>query len=487
MSKSQKTKYLRLAEMQPTMTNYSAVVLIISKSSPNWFLDKFSGSERGVITLTVRDSISHITNCKCWGQRSCVDEYNAMLHIGDVVDIVGAKVMSLSIPHEPRYQPQATLSCALTINEGYGHIVRHDSDDVPTTEALKQLIHKPHKPLGSTLDLVDVCCGTGLQERLLNAYVDLLVVVAAIRPLRELKRKLAPSCGKDNGPLQCLELIVIDASCPDGMLLSLWQPEWIRRAKHWQPRKTVLHLIDVRISYSDYYRCPVLNHANCTLIYDDPQAAGGDCAALLSFAATVLLPKNFDQSVQTDLANLPTACEIQTQMTSKQIYSRAEGELGNAITDQFTAVIYCMVTKFDIDGLSMNTSKKCTKCQRLVPRNQSDCASEACQLEFSLESNGPRHSSFININIQLSDQTGTLVESRLSGHVAERLMGIKADDFQRLSERARTELKWRFLLKYFEVKLLIKKPETMSKNLVVLVVDMQTVPLNKLVEKISVF
>ncbi|BFG01108.1 protein hold'em [Drosophila madeirensis] len=486
MSKSQKTRYFRLVEMQPTMTNFSAAVLIISKSSPNLFLDKLSGSERGVITLTVRDSMSHITNCKCWGQKSFVDKYNAMLHIGDVVDIVGAKVMSLSTPGEPRYQPQATLSCTLTVNEGSGHIVRHDSDDLPTIETLQQLIHKPHKPLGSTLNLVEACLGIGLHERNLNAYVDLLVVVAAVRPVRELKRKLSQSYKKDNGPLQCLELIVMDASCPNGILLSLWHAEWIRRAKHWQPRKTVLHLIDVRISYSDYYRCPVLNHANCTLLYEDPQAAGGDCDALLSFAASVL-PMSFDQSDQTDLADLPTACQIQTKMTTKQIYSRAEGELSNAATDRFTAVLYCMVSKFDIDGYSMNTSKKCTTCQNLVPRNQSDCVREECQLLFSLESNGPRHSSFININIQLSDQTGTLVESRLSGHVAERVMGIKASDFQRLSEGAKIELKWRFLLKYFEVKLLIKKQSATRKNIVVLVVDMQAIPLNKMIDTFSVF
>ncbi|XP_003736161.3 protein hold'em [Drosophila pseudoobscura] len=482
---TQKRKILPLAEMQPTMTNFSTVVLIISKSSPNLFLDKLSGNERGVITLTVRDSISHITNCTCWGQKSCVDEYDAMLHIGDAVDIVGAKVMSLSMPHEPRYQPRATLSCALTVNEGSGHIVRHDTNDT-AVKALQQLIHKPHKPLGSALNLVEVCSGIGLQERLINAYVDLLVVVAAVRPLRELKRKLTPSHGKDNGLLQCLELIVIDASYPDGMLLSLWQAEWIRRAQYWEPRRTVLHLIDVRISYSDYYRCPVLNHAACTLIYENPQAAGGDCDALLSFVATVPL-KNFEQSVLTDLQDLPTACEIQSQMTTKQIYSRAEGELCNPANDRFTAVLYCMVTKFDIDGFSMNTSKKCTTCQRLIPRNQNDCTSEACQLVFSLESNEPRHSSFININIELSDQTGTLIESRLSGHVAERVMGIKTDDFQRLSERERTGLKWRFLLKYFEVKLLIRKPAGMRKNLSAIVVDMQEIALNKLVEKIAVF
>lgn len=108
-------------------------------------------------------------------------------------------------------------------------------------------------------------------------------------------------------------------------------------------------------------------------------------------------------------------------------------------------------------------------------------------MEFSLNYSGSRIEHFFNINIQLSDQTGTLVETRLSGIVADQLLGLNANAFQRLSERKKTELKWRFLLKYFEVKLLIKKPAAMRKNLTVIVVDMELVQLEQLIQKLSVF
>lgn len=108
-------------------------------------------------------------------------------------------------------------------------------------------------------------------------------------------------------------------------------------------------------------------------------------------------------------------------------------------------------------------------------------------MEFSLNYSGARAEDFFNINIQLSDQTGTLIETRLSGVVAVQLLGLNANAFQRLPERKKTELKWRFLLKYFEVKLLVKKPAAMRKNLAVIVVDMELIQLEQLIQKIVVF
>lgn len=45
-------------------------------------------------------------------------------------------------------------------------------------------------------------------------------------------------------------------------------------------------------------------------------------------------------------------------MTVRQIYARAEGELQDASKDQFTAVLYGMVSKFDLDGFISHISRK---------------------------------------------------------------------------------------------------------------------------------
>ncbi|EDW66183.2 protein hold'em [Drosophila virilis] len=486
---------LRLAEMRPHMTSFACVALIIAKSEPNVFLDKLSSEQRGVICFTLRDTRLHIANCKCWGSKASVEEYTAMLQIGDIVDIVGAKVMAITPPNMPglceqqqqqRYQPRGTLSCALVVNEGHGYLVKHNGNDASIVQPLRQLIHVPHKPLSSALKLADVRCAAPGAEQRPAVYVDLLVAVAAVRPVRELKRKLATGVGNATRLLHCLELVVIDISCADGMVFTIWHPDWIRRAQYWQPRKTLLHLIDVRLSHSQFYGCPVLSLASCTLIYEQPLPQSVECQALLTFAASTPL-QTYDIFAQTDLEQLPAAEHIQTQMSVRQIYARAEGELQDATSEHFTAVLYALVTKFDLDGLAASISKKCKACNRLIPNSRSDCDNESCLLEFSLGHSGAHFEHFFNINIHLSDQTGTLLETRLSGGVAEHLLGLKADAFPQLPEPKKTELKWRFLLKYFEVKLLVRKPAAMRKNLAVSVVDMELISLAKLIEKISVF
>ncbi|EDV91960.1 GH24650 [Drosophila grimshawi] len=474
--------------MHSTMTNFATVALIIAKSEPNVFLDKLSNEKRGVISFTLRDSKRDIANCKCWGPKASVDEYNAMLQIGDVIDVIGAKVMAIMPPSfadigAPRYQPRGTLPFALVINEGQGFLIKHSSDDVAVVQPLSQLLHQSHKPTSAALKLSDVRCVAPGAEQPPAVYIDLFVAVASLRPVRELKRKVARN---GNVLMHCLELVVIDDSYPDGMVLTLWHLDWIKRAQYWQPRKTQLHLIDVRISHSRFYGCPVLSHASCTLIYENPQPLSAESQALSTFAATAPL-KTFDIFAQTDMDSLPAADQIQTQMTVRQIYARAEGELKDATSEQFTSVLYGMVTKFDIDGFAMCISKKCKACHRLIPYSRNDCDNEHCLLEFSLHHSGARFEHFFNINIQLSDQTGTLLEARLSGAVAERLLAIKADAFQLLPERRKTDLKWRFLLKYFEIKLLVRKPAAMRKSLAVIVVDMELIELGRLIEKTVAF
>ncbi|KAH8284409.1 hypothetical protein KR018_000747 [Drosophila ironensis] len=484
---SHRVKFQRLAEMKPTMTQFSTVALIVSKSSPNIFVDRLSGAERGVLNLTVRDAVHHVTNCKCWGQRACMEEYAAMLHIGQVVEIVGARVTAhepYSGGAQPRYQPHSSLPFLLVVNEGSGYVVRRDDAHPEAALALQQLLHRPLKPLGAALKLADF---RGSLERA-STYADLLVVVAAVRPVRDVKRKLPKTQQQLLGGdlLQCLELVVVDASYPEGMLLSMWQGDWIRRARAWRPLHTILHLVDVRVSYSEYHRCPVLAHAGCTLICEDPQAAGEECRRLREFAGS--LPRcSYDGSAPADLDNLPAATTIQAQMTVKQIYCRSEGELADASLGQFTAVLYGLITKFDLDGLCSNIGRKCCLCQRHISRNLEECANDACQMEFSLHFEGKRCHSYFNINIQVSDQTGTLVEARLAGKPAERVLGIQATEFEHLTDGQKSTLKWRYLLKNCETRLLVKKPAGLRKSPVVLVVDMQPVLIETLSKKICVF
>lgn len=112
---------------------------------------------------------------------------------------------------------------------------------------------------------------------------------------------------------------------------------------------------------------------------------------------------------------------------------------------------------------------------------------EQCQLAFSFNYTGDNFEYFFNINLHLSDQTGTLVEARLTDTIASRIMGLTCAEYLQLSEQELDKLKWKFLMNHFEVKLLVKKANMLRRKLVVIVVDMRPIDLDELSKNISVF
>lgn len=58
-----------------------------------------------------------------------------------------------------------------------------------------------------------------------------------------------------------------------------------------------------------------------------------------------------------NLFSYTPAEDIQTVMTVRQIYTRAEGQLRDN-SEQFTAVLYAMITHFDIDWPGLVLSKR---------------------------------------------------------------------------------------------------------------------------------
>lgn len=129
---------------------------------------------------------------------------------------------------------------------------------------------------------------------------------------------------------------------------------------------------------------------------------------------------------------------------------------------------------------SNNRFPPSSQCRRFIPRVLVECPTEMCQQEVQQSGSPPPWINHFNINVHFSDQSGTLVEGRLSGVTAERVLGLSASAFVQLPDREKGLLKWRFLLRHFEAKLLVLKPMRMRKNMVVVVVDMFELPVDQL-------
>lgn len=273
----------KLADLQAEDVNTLIVALVLSKTEPNIFLSKNDTQYKGVMNFTLRDSKHHVVNCKCWGPREKIEEYNQKIEIGDIVDVICAKINSIKLENpnsqQARYQPLPTLPLNLVLNDGQGFMEKHNFHDLENYKDVKQLWRLSHKPLYSVLNLADV--KNSFQNPKATAiHTDFLVVVGLMRPLREIKTN------KDGKIRKCLELVVFDQSLNGGMLLTLWHPDWINRAvKFWQPMKTVLHLIDVKVSYSDYYKSCILAFSSRSLVYENPM--GQESQMLMEYAKSM--------------------------------------------------------------------------------------------------------------------------------------------------------------------------------------------------------
>ncbi|XP_054735170.1 protein hold'em [Anastrepha obliqua] len=471
----------KISEIDEDIKNALITAIVLTKTTPNSFLKRGSPEYRGVISFTLRDSKRHIINCKVWGTKEQVAEYNRKVKIYDVIDVIAPSVVPTliyeksTLANNVRFQPLPTVPFTLVLNDGQGRLDKHDYRDMNALCDLHNLRRVPHKPLCSALKLQDVRCS--MKENNSEQFVDLLVLVAAHRPIKEVRSK------RSGEVLHCLELIVIDGSYADGVVLSICQSDWIQRAQqYWESMRTVLHLIEVKLGYSEFYKSTTLSFTGRTLAYENP--IGEEVDALMKFAETAS-SKSWD-SLAFTINNMPDGNQITTQMTVKQVYARAEGHLKDD-TEQFTAVLYAMLTHFDFDGTGQVLSRRCKSCTALLTRNQTICQSTRCQLAFSLNHDGEKFEYFFNINVQFSDHTGTLLEARLSGAIAERVLLLTAQEYQTLGDQQKEEYKWKYLMNHFEVKLIVRKASAVRRQMSVLVVDMKAVEIPELAAKMCVF
>lgn len=106
---------------------------------------------------------------------------------------------------------------------------------------------------------------------------------------------------------------------------------------------TVLQLIDVRAEYSTYSKAVELASNSRTLIVENPDTP--ESRSLKIVARNTPVTSADDGSGTVDLASITTV------MTCQQILDRVDGDvIGNE--DHFTAVLYAVVTRYDLDGTS---------------------------------------------------------------------------------------------------------------------------------------
>lgn len=199
-----------IAGLHANAVNFVIRGVIISKSKMTIF-EKTGRQEEvslcGVVKFLIRDTREHYINLTVWGSETFIRDYNQKFTIGHVVNVVNSRISS--VRNEDSFDPITSSPFRLTLNEGIGSIEFYDGD---VTDLLS-LLNIPLKSTDLALNLCDVS-STPTSDS--GELVDLFVVVAKLRPIRN----------ANGNPVR--DVVVVDQTV-SGMYLSIWNNAWIER------------------------------------------------------------------------------------------------------------------------------------------------------------------------------------------------------------------------------------------------------------------
>lgn len=426
------------------------IICVIIAKSDIWKIESAKdGDRRSVITFTVRDSKRHFINCSVWGTSSFVDTYNIAYKIGDIIVINKAKITA----KKSEYLPQTSSPFELTLNEGKGFIFRKSAQE---HTAISKLIGETIKSTSLALKLTDISISCQENEKTNNAFFDLLVVVRVVLPQRTVQTKL--------GEKSVCNVILMDNTL-DTMKITFWNKECIERAEKWVSLKTILHLVDVRSTYSVFEQATVLVVTRRTIITENP-IQSSRATALLEYIKK--LPKAYFDKLLIQPSNKNHCfADIKDVMTVQKIFDQFEINKNN----EFTAILYGVITKLEIDPHSSRSPiiKYCIHCNRYIQQNTEYCTNERCLMQLSA---GKNFAEKFDIVVDLSDHSGTLNNCHLTEQNAINFLRYTIDDYKKLSEQEIEQFKWTYLLDRFAAKVHVKRGKASPTNMFISIVEL---------------
>lgn len=331
-----------IKNLSPEMKNITVVGLIVGRNEPKYMKstlkqDNVDLVQRGVVSITIRDCSSSSINCALWGSARYIQQFVAKYSVDNVVSI---SYVTVSVLASERFLPTTSSPFLITATEGRSQFQLLDVE--PTSRRLQQLRRTPLKPLQLCLNLADVA-QTG--SRACDELVDVLGIVRQMKPIREIRLK------NGSGTKRMRELVVMDKS-HRGVLVTLWNEEHIMRSESWLALESVIHLIDVKIGYSTFYRAAYLIANAKTLIMDHLNVD-----AVWQLREYVISTSNLRDEVLFQTPSLGwrsnidvDPSSIRTVLSCQNIVDRmTRAGDGGGDEDMFTAVAYGVITKFNVD------------------------------------------------------------------------------------------------------------------------------------------
>lgn len=434
-SNPKRAGYTHICDISNSVNHVSIIGVVIAKNGPRSVISKKgTGTERHLVSFTIRDSDVAFINLTCWGGEQYIKMIASELSIGDVVDVKDAQVQTKSNnPADEKFRPWTPSPCQLTTGENQGTIVPYSGLDL---EDYMYLLQIPTRPPNDFYTLEDIQTnGMSLQ----GEHIHILAVVKQVWPTRKITMKNGKTASK-------VDVVLCDETCMS-FNFTIWD-NYVSLVESWVPMETVLFAADVKIMYNDYKSAMTASTDSRTVLTINPDIPEAGC--MREYSKTQVSFMSFEHEDQS------FGCEKNPPLdTIKNIVSvRDVKNLQEHTCETNYGLMYPFLSHFDIDNDEKNFCREvCSKCRKFVlESNGFVCANPNCSGE-DLRLDGLPDVEY-SLTVGLSDHTGTLEHCYVPSVIAEQLLGAKANEFREMSGLQKTNIKWSMLLE--RVKAIIK-------------------------------
>ncbi|KAK9300973.1 hypothetical protein QLX08_006472 [Tetragonisca angustula] len=435
-----------LRSLHPGMQNALVIGIIVNSFNMRTIdttRTRFNNGDRGVWTFTLRDSEEDSINVTVWGSEQFVRRLSSNFRIGSLVEVINPKVLERRPDDRSEiFVPSVSSTCSLTVNEGNALVQIHDA---PTRAKYEPLLMLPIKKLTGLRTLKSISENL---EALRDQYVDVLTVVTFVSDVRN-------AMTRDGRSIRSRTFEARDGSTDKVVSLTLWENEWINRAASWEPKRTVLLLVDALVAFDNFKKKIVLSIVRKTMITENPDIP--QCAAIRNTVQC------YDNDIMSENFATPNPDTITSVMTIKDISEKLNKKPKQGERIQFATILKAYVMDMNVESLSPAIlSTRCALCKKVIADNQDSCMNLECP-----SGNGtrvPLNVMSLNLKVNLKDSTGYLIGCRLFGDVAERVLGCTANEFQAMILPQRTELKWKLALEKCDIRLHVLGPTATIPN-----------------------
>ncbi|XP_031636680.1 protein hold'em-like [Contarinia nasturtii] len=411
--------YCQIKDLTMSSHSFFLNTLIIAKSEQRLFAP---GRNGGVITFTVRDTKDHFINCTVWGSEQFIKNCARAYKIGDIISIYQPKVLLKN--SGSNYNPRTTSPFELSVNEGKSYIHRA----IEQTDYLLRLRNQAVKPTSLALKLDDLVCRPGSD----SVTADVVVLVRGVEPPRSVQTKF--------GEKTVRKVCLMDRTT-ELVSMVVWNPEYQARMELWKPMETILQLVDIRFEYSSFERSTVLSITSRTIIIENP-ANSSRSNEIMAHIHSISVEKYNELKSNKQKSIGPDA--IKDVMSVHRIRDEMERDP----TKEIAAIVYGVITKFDINAAIV---KSCVNCKKLL-LNRNECGMPNCD---SIQSNGPRYVDKVYMAVSVTDHSGTL-NCRIVDEHAQHILGHSAQGLKSMAEDDVDAIFNKFILERFAVKLIVR-------------------------------